>query len=164
MPSTYEKKINELIKEFHKKNFLLVEDETDRLLKNDKKNLILLTLNATTCANLNKYQKAEKVFEIGLKNYPESEDLNNNYLNFLINRNEYKRAIVIAEKAINIGVINSNILNGLGLAYSSLNKIDNAINYFQKSLKINPSNINASYNLANCFKRKKQFKEAEKIL
>lgn len=162
MPSTYEKKINELIKEFHKKNFLLVEDETDRLLKNDKKNLILLTLNATTCANLNKYQKAEKVFEIGLKNYPESEDLNNNYLNFLINRNEYKRAIVIAEKAINIGVINSNILNGLGLAYSSLNKIDNAINYFQKSLKINPSNINASYNLANCFKRKKQFKEAEK--
>lgn len=162
MPTVDEKKIIELIKEFNKNNFLLVEDETDKLLKNDKKNLILLTLNASACSNLNKHQKAEKVFEIGLNNYPKSEDLNNNYLNFLINRNDFKKAIEIGEKAVNTGVINSNILNGLGLAYSNLNKIDNAIEYFKKSLRLDSSNINASYNLANCLRNKKKYVEAEK--
>ncbi len=114
----------------------MVEDETDELLQDDKKNLILLTLNASACANLNKYQKAEKVFQIGLSNYPKSEDLNNNYLNLLIKKNDFEKAIEIAEKAVNAGVTNSNILNGLGLAYSNLNKIDNAIEYFKKSLKL----------------------------
>ena len=84
------KKINKLIEEFNK-NFTLVEDETDELLQDDKKNLILLTLNASACANLNKYQKAEKVFQIGLSNYPKSEDLNNNYLNLLIKKMTSKR-------------------------------------------------------------------------
>ena len=162
MPTVNEKKINELIKEFNKKNFLLVEDETDKLLKNDKKSLILLTLNASACSNLNKYQKAEKVFVIGLNNYPKSEDLNNNYVNFLINRNNFKKAIEIGEKALNAGVTNSNILNGIGLAYSNLNKIDNAIGCFKKSLILDSSNINASYNLANCFRNKKKYVEAEK--
>tara|TARA_Y100000996_G_C22547399_1_gene652360 strand:+ start:242 stop:2314 length:2073 start_codon:yes stop_codon:yes gene_type:complete len=162
MPTVNEKKINELIKEFNKKNFLLVEDETDKLLKNDKKSLILLTLNASACSNLNKYQKAEKVFVIGLNNYPKSEDLNNNYVNFLINRNNFKKAIEIGEKALNAGVTNSNILNGIGLAYSNLNKIDNAIGCFKKSLRLDSSNINASYNLANCFRNKKKYVEAEK--
>ena len=162
MPNVNEKKINKLIEEFNKKNFLLVEDETDELLKDDKKNLILLTLNASACANLNKYQKAEKVFQIGLNNHPKSQDLNNNYLNLLIKRNDFEKAIEIAEKAVNAGVTNSNILNGLGLAYSNLNEIDNAIEYLKKSLRLDSSNINASYNLANCFRAKKQFKEAEK--
>jgi tetratricopeptide (TPR) repeat protein len=55
------------------------------------------------------------------------------------------------------------ILNLTGMGYQGLNKHNQAINFFQASLNINPSNIAAMNNLANSLKFIGQLEKAEQV-
>ena len=60
----------------------------------------------------------------------------------------YEKAILLYESLISSGYESSELYYNLGNAYYKLNKVAPAIYYFEKSLKLNPTNADAKTNLA----------------
>lgn len=91
----------------------------------------------------------EKIYNYLLKehlseNGPEVIDIQQN-----INDNKLDLALRKIQKLINVDQANPEVYNLLGILYSKIDNGQKAIEYFTKSLELNPSNFKVKLNLAN---------------
>ncbi|MEI8201682.1 MAG: tetratricopeptide repeat protein [Bacteroidota bacterium] len=70
--------------------------------------------------------------------------------NMLYGKNQYDKAIEKYMSVLNQGYVAAELYYNLGNAYFKTEDYTQAIYYFEKSLKINPSDENASFNLKVC--------------
>ena len=124
-----------------------------------------LTLKETFAVALENYKKKE--FSIAENLCTKILSIDHNHLDslllmsniFAINRN-FTKAKELLLKANEIQPNNLTILNNLGTACKELGKIEEAIKFYEKIIKLNPQHTNAQYNLGVVFYNLKEFKKA----
>ena len=79
-----------------------------------------------------------------------------------LRRHNIKRAISLLEKARKLAPTNASVRNNLGTAYAKEGGLKKAEQSFYKATKIDPSNPEYSYNLANCLYLQKRYIQAIK--
>jgi len=139
-----------------KKSLPLIED----LIKNFPNDFFLENFYGTVLLNIKEYQKAEKYFELSIKN-------NSKYIPAYFNlgllfyeNKQYNRAIKNFLTAIDLDNRNYQALFHIALSYENLGLSDDAIKYFLKLLELEQNNAEILFKIANCYVRKNDYKNA----
>jgi predicted O-linked N-acetylglucosamine transferase (SPINDLY family) len=139
-----------------KKSLPLIED----LIKNFPNDFFLENFYGTVLLNIKEYQKAEKYFELSIKN-------NSKYIPAYFNlgllfyeNKQYHRAIKNFLTAIDLDNRNYQALFHIALSYENLGLSDDAIKYFLKLLELEQNNAEILFKIANCYVRKNDYKNA----
>jgi len=108
--------------------------------KLNPKSLELLNNWTYVCIQLKNYPQAHKILDQALKWFPLQADLYGN--RGIIYRNQWQMAKAEEQflKAISLNNQDSRLMNALGVFYHSWNKYDLAMEYFEKSLALDPQN------------------------
>ncbi len=77
---------------------------------------------------------------------------------------EYEKSADVFIKLLETDSANPNILNNIGLCYSKLAKDDLAIEYFMRTLSVNPKSVQTYINLADVYFRNKNIIDAINLL
>jgi tetratricopeptide (TPR) repeat protein len=72
----------------------------------------------------------------------------------------YLQSYDVANKSGTSSLLDFNAFGDLAIAYTQLNKLDDAIAAYQKAIKINPYDVDALFALQTIYRRKSRYKEA----
>ena len=67
------------------------------------------------------------------------------------NKQNFDKAKILFGEVISINPKNFEALHAIGLILSVKKEFDEAINFFQKSIKLSPNYVSANFNLANIY-------------
>jgi predicted O-linked N-acetylglucosamine transferase (SPINDLY family) len=139
-----------------KKSLPLIED----LIKNFPNDFFLENFYGTVLLNIKEYQKAERYFELSIKN-------NSKYIPAYFNlgllfyeNKQYLKAIKNFLTAIDLDNRNYQALFHIALSYENLGLSDDAIKYFLKLLEFEKNNTEVIFKIANCCVNKNDYKYA----
>ena len=139
-----------------KKSIPLIED----LIKNFPDDFFLENFYGTVLLNIKEYQKAEKYFELSIKNNSKYTPAYFNLGLLFYENKQYHRAIKNFLTAIDLDNSNYQALFHIALSYENLELNDDAIKYFLKLLKLEQNNAEILFKIANCYVRKNDYKNA----
>ncbi len=165
MNKTLEEKINtqgNLVNDGKYNDALKLSQE---LYKNNPKDIRILNNMALSYKNLGKNNEARAIFLkiIDLDHDSRWPAIYSNAGSLLLSLGETKKSIEANEIALKFNQKNHTALVNLGIASSDLGDITSAINYYKRSLEIDPKHNEANYNLANIYRVTKNYKEAIKL-
>ena len=78
----------------------------------------------------------------------------------LMRKGDYKEAIVILKKAIDLNPDFPEAYYNVGISYEQLGKHKDAIEMFKKTIELSPDNANAYYALGYAYYQRRKYKEA----
>ena len=140
----------------NKGEFIKAKNNFKLGLKLDPNNLALMNNLAMSHKNLLEYDLSEKLFVKII-------ELNNKYINALINLgnlkrdlNQFNKAIELYEKALSISDDNPIIYYSLALAHQGIGNFKKAIAYSKKVLEINPNFTRADHLISQSIKYDKE--------
>ena len=139
-----------------KKSIPLIED----LIKNFPDDFFLENFYGTVLLNIKEYQKAEKYFELSIKNNSKYTPAYFNLGLLFYENKQYHRAIKNFLTAIDLDNRNYQALFHIALSYENLELNDDAIKYFLKLLELEQNNAEILFKIANCYVRKNDYKNA----
>ena len=139
-----------------KKSIPLIED----LIKNFPDDFFLENFYGTVLLNIKEYQKAEKYFELSIKNNSKYTPAYFNLGLLFYENKQYHRAIKNFLTAIDLDNSNYQALFHIALSYENLELNDDAIKYFLKLLELEQNNAEILFKIANCYVRKNDYKNA----
>ena len=139
-----------------KKSIPLIED----LIKNFPDDFFLENFYGTVLLNIKEYQKAEKYFELSIKNNSKYTPAYFNLGLLFYENKQYHRAIKNFLTAIDLDNRNYQALFHIALSYENLELNDDAIKYFSKLLELEQNNAEILFKIANCYVRKNDYKNA----
>jgi len=131
--------------------------------KKSKLEAIRLNNDGLKFSILGNQEKAMEMFNKSIENNDKLADPYCNIANIYLQKGENKKALELYQKAIELDDTNPNYYFNLGVTYSIINKIDQAIKYYDLCLKYDPEYSNALKYLGNCLKDQKKFASALKI-
>ncbi len=105
--------------------------------------------------------KKENIYINGLKAYPNSHELMNNYANLLEELNKDNEAESYYKKALEIKPHHANANGNYAILLEKLNRDNEAESYYKKALEIEPHHANANGNYAILLKKLNRDNEAE---
>ncbi|NKA16998.1 MAG: tetratricopeptide repeat protein [Alphaproteobacteria bacterium] len=114
----------------------------------------------TVLLNIKEYQKAEKYFELSIKNNSKYTPAYFNLGLLFYENKQYHRAIKNFLTAIDLDNKNYQALFYIALSYENLGLSDYAIKYFLKLLELEQNNAEILFKIANCYVRKNDYKNA----
>lgn len=139
-----------------KKSIPLIED----LIKNFPDDFFLENFYGTVLLNIKEYQKAEKYFELSIKNNSKYTPAYFNLGLLFYENKQYHSAIKNFLTAIDLDNRNYQALFHIALSYENLELNDDAIKYFLKLLELEQNNAEILFKIANCYVRKNDYKNA----
>ena len=139
-----------------KKSIPLIED----LIKNFPDDFFLENFYGTVLLNIKEYQKAEKYFELSIKNNSKYTPAYFNLGLLFYENKQYHRAIKNFLTTIDLDNRNYQALFHIALSYENLELNDDAIKYFLKLLELEQNNAEILFKIANCYVRKNDYKNA----
>lgn len=139
-----------------KKSIPLIED----LIKNFPDDFFLENFYGTVLLNIKEYQKAEKYFELSIKNNSKYTPAYFNLGLLFYENKQYHRAIKNFLTAIDLDNRNYQALFHIALSYENLGLSDDAVKYFLKLLELEQNNAEILFKIANCYVRKNDYKNA----
>jgi tetratricopeptide (TPR) repeat protein len=143
--------------------FERAEEEAIKALNQLPNNATLLNARGLIYYDQRNYDKAIEYFDTALESDGENSYAYNMKINSFRKQHCLKEAEEEAEKALNLLPGNATLLNTRGLIYYDQRNYDKAIECFDQALKNNPKN-EFSYQTKICpLRKKRQFKEAEKV-
>lgn len=113
-------------------------------------------------AALGRADEAQVLLNKSIKEYPPLVESYIELANLNIKADEYQRAETYLQKAADLGTASYNLQILYGTLYFRQGKIKEAIDSFERSLKINNNQPNVYYNLAVCYELNKDNKNALK--
>ncbi len=105
--------------------------------------------------------KKEDIYLKGLKAYPNSHELMNNYANLLLKLTKYEKAEIYYKKALTIEPNHRNANGNYALLLTKLSRNDESETYYKKALTIVPNNVNINGNYALLLVKLYKYNEAE---
>jgi len=78
----------------------------------------------------------------------------------LMRKGDYREAIVILKKAIDLNPEFSEAYYNVGISYEQLGKHKDAIEMFKKTIELSPDNANAYYALGYAYYQRRKYKQA----
>lgn len=102
---------------------------------------------ANVYKNEDNFEKAEEVLIAGRIKYPDNNGILIAEINILLGQGRFDEVIAKLKKSIELEPENASLYLALGDSYKEVNDSDEAINYYQKVLEINPDFFLALYNL-----------------
>ena len=139
-----------------KKSLSLIED----LIKNFPDDFFLENFYGTVLLNIKEYQKAEKYFELSIKNNNKYTPAYSNLGLLFYENKQYHKAIKNFLFAIDLDNRNYQALFHIALSYENLELNDDAIKYFLKLLELEQNNAEIIFKIANCYVRKTDYKNS----
>jgi tetratricopeptide (TPR) repeat protein len=115
--------------------------------------------------NEDNIEKKDKMYNEGLRAYPQSHKLMGNYANFLCDvRKKYEKAEKYYLKALELNPLSANVNGNYANFLKNIHKeYDKASEYYQKALELNPNHANNNGNYAIYLHTvAKDYKKAEK--
>ena len=91
--------------------------------------------------------KAEEILAKGREKYPQDNGILIAEINILLGQGRFEEVISKLKRSIELEPENANLYLALGDSYKEVGNTEEAINYYQKSLEINPDYFLALYNL-----------------
>ena len=137
-----------------KKSIPLIED----LIKNFPDDFFLENFYGTVLLNIKEYQKAEKYFELSIKNNSKYTPAYFNLGLLFYENKQYHRAIKNFLTAIDLDNSNYQALFHIALSYENLELNDDAIKYFLKLLKFDQNNEEILFKIVNYYVKKTDYK------
>ena len=137
-----------------KKSIPLIED----LIKNFPDDFFLENFYGTVLLNIKEYQKAEKYFELSIKNNSKYTPAYFNLGLLFYENKQYHRAIKNFLTAIDLDNRNYQALFHIALSYENLELNDDAIKYFLKLLKFDQNNEEILFKIVNYYVKKTDYK------
>lgn len=132
------------------------------ILKLDNKDNFTKLSLATAYHILGQYTQAKPLYIELLPIFPNSEQLISNLLSIIIQESPYEAIYLLpslAKKYANSAVIQAQT----SVAFSSVERYKDAIQYIQKAIYLDPENIEYKYNLAVLYDITKQYDKAYKM-
>tara|TARA_B100001758_G_C18414900_1_gene618798 strand:+ start:2129 stop:3415 length:1287 start_codon:yes stop_codon:yes gene_type:complete len=165
MSNSLEEKINyqgKLVEGGKFNEALTLSQELNRDYPDD---IRVLNNMALAYKNLGHTNEARNIFLkiIEMDHDPKLSAVYSNAGSLLFNLGETKKSIEANKIAIKFNEKDHNALNNMGLAFSELGDLDNAIDSYKRSLEINPKHDATNYNLANIYRITRNYKEAIKL-
>ncbi len=119
-----------------------------------------LATEATTLVVAGKFNEAVKLVTPWVDSFPK--DFNALFLmgSALLGLRQAKSALTFLLRAEKIDPINPRLLNNIASAYNSLNETSTAIEYYKKSIHLDPKFAQAHYNLGNALMAQSKWIEA----
>jgi tetratricopeptide (TPR) repeat protein len=93
------------------------------------------------------FAKAEEILALGREKFPQDNGILIAEINLLLGQRKFEEVISKLKRSIELEPENANLYLALGDSYKEIGDTDEAINYYQKSLEINPDYFLALYNL-----------------
>ncbi|MFX1339469.1 MAG: tetratricopeptide repeat protein [Promethearchaeota archaeon] len=116
-----------------------------------------------------KYEEAIKLLEDTYQQYPQSEEIKNNYVNMLFSYGgylndefvlEYEKAVEIFKKILEIEPNNFKVFYNLGIAYSNLDQVENALKAYNTAITLKPDYKHCYYNIGLLYEEKENLNMA----
>jgi len=107
--------------------------------------------------------RLEKELAETVEKYPDSLDLRLNFGQFLMEQNDFERAVQQFTAAVRLDANSTLAQTGLGLALFQQDTdetIDQALGHFQKAVELSPNDLTANLNMAVCLARLGQKEKA----
>ena len=146
---------------FQRGNFGAIAEQSQLFLKNNPKNVNVMSLLGVACVRTRQFEKAKSYFEMATKIAPKTPSVWNNFGNILTDQGEINLARSSYEKALHLNPDYPDALNGYGNVLMDLGVIDDAIQSYQKLLAINPDHPEGQINLAQAYIAQGEFDAAK---
>lgn len=132
-----------------------------KMAENDSLKFHYTALRGTTYAKMKKFNKAEKDFLYACKNQPKNPLAVNGLSLTYLSTKEYNKSIYWLKKMVDFDTTASSLTN-LGLLYTTVDSLDIAIEYFNKSLAKDKESAFTYSNRGECYYKMKKYDEAMK--
>tara|TARA_B110000444_G_C18813606_1_gene583959 strand:- start:430 stop:1836 length:1407 start_codon:yes stop_codon:yes gene_type:complete len=152
--------LKNILKLYNDKNYNEMLIATDFFTKKYPEHIEGLNAHGLACKNCDKFSEAVKTFEKVVLINPNIDYIYTNLANTLYLLGKNNEAIANFKKTLELNPSNTNALNGLGLSLSNQGDEKGAIKVYLEALATNPKISDANYNVANSYKRIKDYEKA----
>lgn len=118
-----------------------------QLIEMDYNNAAIYSELATVYKTEENFEKAEEILGLGQAKYPKNNGILIAEINILLGQGRFDEVIAKLKKSIALEPENASLYLALGDSYKEIKNTEEAINYYQQSLDINPDYFLALYNL-----------------
>jgi predicted O-linked N-acetylglucosamine transferase (SPINDLY family) len=146
---------------FDRDEYLQAEEYYEKALNIHPKNANILLNKGVLLQHLKRFQEALTLYDKALENAPRFVRAINNKAAILDHLGQYELAEATYKKALLIEPKNIEVLNNLGSINRKRNPVE-ALNYYEKALKIDVKNIIVNFNKANVLQDMGDYDEAVK--
>lgn len=146
---------------FDRDEYLLAEEYYEKALNIYPRNANILLNKGVLLQHLKRFQEALTLYDKALENSPRFVRAINNKAAILDHLGQYELAEATYKKALLIEPKNIEVLNNLGSINRKRNPVE-ALNYYEKALKIDAKNIIVNFNKANVLQDMGDYDEAVK--
>jgi len=140
-------------------------------IKEERKRIILIIIifslyGVRTILRNYDWKEPVKFYEKNLKYFPESKEILHNYSFTLLLNKDYQKALENFKKLYSISIKQEDkkVIFGIGKCYLMLGNYDEALKYYYKGIKIDPSNLSALLDIAIIYEKKGKIEKAKEIL
>lgn len=146
---------------FDRDEYLQAEEYYEKALNIHPKNANILLNKGVLLQHLKRFQEALNLYDKAIENSPRFVRAINNKAAILDHLGQYELAESTYKKALLIEPKNIEVLNNLGSINRKRNPVE-ALNYYEKALKIDANNIIVNFNKANVLQDMGDYDEAVK--
>lgn len=125
----------------------VAKEKYSKLIEMDYDNSGIYSELANVYKNEDNFEKAEEVLAAGRIKYPNNNGILIAEINILLGQGRFDEVISKLEKSIELEPENASLYLALADSYKEVKDNDNAVEYYQQALEINPDYFLALYNL-----------------
>lgn len=149
-----------LLRLLRQRNFPELNRIAADVLEENKNNPDLIQIFAISFNEQADHEKANKLFQLALKNSPKRTDIRNNYSNALIKQGKIFEAEQQCLSSLESSEVQPEVLNTLGTIYLQKKHLSKAEECFRKSLDGNQRNANVLNNLGISLQRQNRIDDS----
>ena len=117
----------------------------------DKENYLLWFNLGVTYRDAGKLEDAENALEMAFRIAPEKEDVGETFATICLMQKKFSKVQQICMDALDFNPVNPHLWNVLGVTAFQQEEYDEASNYFEQAVSINPYYTDALYNLRDTY-------------
>lgn len=117
----------------------------------DNSNYLLWFNLGVTYRDAGKLEEAKKALSTAFRIKPDNEEVSEAYGTICLMLKEYDQVIYICEEGLDLNPLNSHLWNLMGVVYFQKEDYEQASEYFESAVTINPYYLDALYNLKDTY-------------